>query len=166
MKARTPLLLSVSLYFVLFAALLVARRQLPERVATHFNAVGQADGWMSRDGHLMFFGLFGLLLPVLIVGLCYAVRFFPASMVNIPNREYWTAPERRRETYDFLFQHSLWFAPLAVAFIIGLHFSLMEANSRPTPELPMGLFIPVVAGFLIGTVAWTVALVLRFRRVV
>ena len=42
-----------------------AWRQLPARMATHFNALGQANGWMSRETSLYFaLGLTGFVLVV------------------------------------------------------------------------------------------------------
>src|SRR2546427_7634657 len=43
-------------------------------------------------------------------GLGYVVRFLPVNSINIPNRNYWLAPERRVVTFDFLFRHLLWLA--------------------------------------------------------
>lgn len=81
--------------------------QLPERVATHFNGSGEPNGWMSRSAHQEFMLIFGLAFPMVIVLLCYASRFLPRGLVNIPHREYWLAPERRAETSNYLLGHSL-----------------------------------------------------------
>ena len=87
---------------------------LPESVATHFNGAVRPDGWMSRSDHQSFMLKFGLLFPLFVVVLCFATRFVPANLINVPHREYWLAPERRKETFDYLFRHSLWFACLAM----------------------------------------------------
>ena len=63
MNIRVPLLLFACLYLALITTLLLTGDRLPENVATHFNASGQPDGWMSRANHLLFFALFGLLFP-------------------------------------------------------------------------------------------------------
>ena len=40
---------------------------LPERMATHFDASGQANGWMNRSSAVVFQGVVGLILPLIIV---------------------------------------------------------------------------------------------------
>lgn len=44
---------------------------LPERVITHWNFYGQADGWSSRDFHVFFF-------PILLAGMYALFLFLPA----------------------------------------------------------------------------------------
>lgn len=164
-KIRTPLLLFACLYFILLSSLLITRHQLPENVATHFNAVGQPDGWMSRPNHLLFLALFGFLFPGFVVGISYLIRFFPPYLINLPNRDYWTAPERLPDTLSFFFRHSLWFASLAVAFVIGLHFAILEANSHPRPELSLPILLSITGAFLLGVLIWCLTLILPFRRI-
>jgi serine/threonine-protein kinase len=157
--------LLAGLYLALLVSLYCTTPYLPETVATHFNANGTADGWMSRSTHLVSFAFFGLLFPAVMIGLCYAVRFFPPSMLNLPNRNYWTAPERITETHNRIFHHSIWFGCFAVAFIIGLHFTLVEANSHPRPALSLSMLVPVTVTFLACALLWTLKLILPFRRI-
>jgi uncharacterized membrane protein len=138
--------------------------QLPETLATHFSAHGEPNGWMSRSDNQMFMLIFGLCFPLLIVLLCNATRFLPRGLVNIPHRDYWLAPERRRETSNYLILHSLWLACLAVCFVIGLQFSIVHANNQEPPHLSMPMILAVVVPFLAGTVIWVVILMRHFRR--
>jgi uncharacterized membrane protein len=141
-----------------------SRSQLPERVATHFNAHGEPNGWMSRSTHQTFMLVFGLALPLFIVVLSYATRFLPPFLVNVPHRNYWLAPERRRETSNYLVLHSLWLACLAVCFVIGLQFSIVHANNQEPPHLSMPMILAVVVPFLAGTASWVLVLRRHFRR--
>src|SRR3954468_21478203 len=110
MKSRpTPALILGLLYLCFLGYLISSAPQLPDRVATHFGAGGEPDGWMSRSSHLLFMGVFGLAFPLFVVGLFFILRFLPDSGLNIPHRDYWLAPERRSETFAYLFRHSLWF---------------------------------------------------------
>jgi uncharacterized membrane protein len=139
-------------------------RQLPEYVATHFNARGEPNGWMSRSANQMFMLLFGLCFPLLIVLLSYAARFMPSALVNIPHRDYWLAPERRRETCDYLVRHSLWLACLAVCFVIGIQFSIVRASNQNPPHLSMPMILAVVGLFLAGAGICVMVLMRHFRR--
>lgn len=84
--------------------------QLPDRLATHFNGSGEPNGWMSRSASQTFMLVFGFLFPLFIILVCSATRFLPVSLINIPNRQYWLAPERRIEASNYLFRQSLWLA--------------------------------------------------------
>lgn len=132
---RTPTTILALLYACCMGCWAWSAPQLPETVATHFNAHGEPNGWMSRSANQMFMLLVGLCFPLLIVLLCCATRFMPSGLVNIPHRDYWLAPERRRETSDYLVRHSLWLACLAVCFVIGIQFSIVHANNQNPPHL-------------------------------
>jgi uncharacterized membrane protein len=140
--------------------------QLPERLASHFGANGQADGWMSRSGYLTFIAAIGLALPLLIAGVFYAMRFFPDRAFNLPHREYWLAPERRLETCNFFFRCGFWYASMMVAFLTSLHVLTIQAN-RQGPEaaaLSLPLLACVAGCFLVGTLVWVILLILHFYR--
>jgi uncharacterized membrane protein len=140
--------------------------QLPELVATHFNGAGEPNGWMNRSDHQMFMLVFGLAFPGVIVLLSYATRFLPRGMVNIPHRDYWLAPERRRETSNYLTHLSLWLACLAVGFVIGLELSIVQANRQHPPHLSLIALLVVVVPFLAGVIVWVLIVMRHFRRVI
>ena len=72
--------------------------RLPDRLATHFGNNGRPNGWMDRDTFRWFYWIMVLGVPIFFAGITALIRVLPPSLVNIPNREYWLAPERRRET--------------------------------------------------------------------
>src|SRR5688572_18882254 len=49
-------------------------RQLPPRVATHFDFHGQADGWMTRADYRKFTIVVGIATPLLVLGVFALVR--------------------------------------------------------------------------------------------
>src|SRR5437762_12723974 len=112
---------------------------MPDQVATHFDANGHPNGWMSRAADLLFTALLGGGLPLFISGICFAIRFLPPVMINLPRRDYWLAPERRAETSDYIFRQSLWFGCLMVCFVGGIHLLVVAANQRSSPQLSNGL---------------------------
>ena len=90
--SRWALILLLALYAVFAGSLIYAAGELPDEVATHFDFRGDANGWMSKPADLLLMGALGLALPLFLIGICYATRFLPMGMVNLPNREYWLAP--------------------------------------------------------------------------
>ncbi len=162
---RTPALVLAFLYLCFFGYLVASSSQLPERVATHFDAHGQPNGWMSRDAHLRFMILFGLGFPMFVPVLVYASRFLPDQLFNLPHRDYWLGPAQRSQTMAYLFRHSLWFSSMALGFVIGTNLSIIQANQLARTHLST-LFVLALAGcFIAGTVVWGVSMIRHFNRV-
>ncbi len=147
------------------ASLVYAADRLPERVATHFDFRGRPNGWMSRPGDLLLIAALGFGVPLLLVGSCVAWRYLPASLVNLPHREYWLAPERRGQTAAYLVRHSLWLACLAVLFITCIHLLVVFANCQPVPQLSIPWFLVSLGCFLAGVGGWIFSLYRRFGAV-
>lgn len=154
MDSSRRLLVALSALYLAFAVLIVASAPgLPDRVATHFGLNGAPDGWMSRPGFLGFSLAFPLGLSFVIAGSLYLTRFLPESSINLPNKEYWLAPERRAETFDRLFALGLELACLTMLLMIGVHALLIRANLSPPPQISPLAAISLVAAYLIGVLA-------------
>lgn len=136
--------------------------QLPNRMATHFNGVGEADGWMTRDGltllNLGFLGLalfLGYLLP-------WLMRFMPVSLVNVPNKQYWSAPERWPVAEQRIAVALQWLAVLLYSWLIAINQLTLWANLHPPPRLGTGFWY-MLGAYLIGMIAWIICLYRAFR---
>jgi ABC-type Fe3+ transport system permease subunit len=165
MKTRlTPLLVLGLLYLCFFGCLASSSSHLPERVAAHFDGSGRPNGWMSRTAHLRFMAVFGLAFPLFVPAIVYASRFLPDQLYNLPHRDYWLAPARRTDTMAYLFRHSLWFAPMALCFALGIHFSIIHANSLARTHLSTVSVLALAGCFLAGTVIWGVSLIRHFNH--
>ena len=162
---RVPAILLVLLYLAFVSYVAFSSGQLPARVATHFDMAGQPNGWMSRSSHLLFTLIFGFAFPTFVVGVMFLIRFLPSSLINIPRRDYWLAPERRTETLAYLARHSLWLACLGVFFVIAIHTLILRANSGAQPHLHPRPVLGLAGIFLAGIITWAVAMIRRFRRV-
>jgi hypothetical protein len=136
---------------------------LPPRVATHFNAGGRADGWMSRSAHVGWMAVAGLVVPLIVVGVMFAARFVSDDFVNVPNREYWLADGRRRETFDFLLRQAIWLGCWLVGLFIALQYLVVKANAA-LPAATGGRLGWLVGGFVVGVGVWVVRLVWHFGR--
>ncbi|CAM3095249.1 DUF1648 domain-containing protein [Rariglobus hedericola] len=139
-------------------------RNLPDRIATHFNAAGEADGWMSRDAHLVSFIALGLGMSAFIIGLCFAIRWFPADKLNVPNKAFWQKPANRAVAMGFLFYHAFWLGALSFAFIAAVNYFIVAANQNSASMLATrGL--QITSGlFIVGVIAWSFLLVRFFQK--
>ena len=159
-----PFVILVVLAVVGTLFVLLTIEQLPERVASHFGSDDDPDGWMTRASYIVFILSFLLVYPVLIAFLIGFLPRIKPDWVNFPNRDYWLAPERREESLKFLSAHGYWFGCLLLLLVIGVHYAILMANRSDTPTLPLGIFIPLLAGFLSGFMVWLVVILRRFRK--
>lgn len=157
------------LFFALTAVLFVGslfwlRPYFPERVATHFDFSGEANGWMSRDQHLLLYGLLGLGTAVFVIGLCHVAKLLPPRFLNIPDADFWRQPEHYPEACRIVARWSWSLASLLLLFLGTLNFVVMVANQLSPPRLSPGAMVYPTAIFLTGTVTLIVSLFRSLRR--
>jgi uncharacterized membrane protein len=150
------------LVFVMSVFLLSDR--LPAKVATHFNSAGRANGWMTKDGHVLFILIFGIGISAFITGICYLIRFFPASMLNVPNKDYWRSKEHYPEACDFMFRHSFWMASMVILLLTSVNYLIVQANRLNPPSMDAKGSFAVILLFFIGVLAWICFLIFHFYK--
>jgi len=160
---RSPLTVLLLLLVVAAVQLSHYYPLLPGVIATHFDVSGRVDGWSEKLTFIITYG--SIEVVVVAVGLLLA-RFatrIPAGALNIPNRDYWLAPERRAETLQFVWTQVLWMEVATLAFLILVAEVLFRANlASEVPTLSHDFFI--ILGVFIAVVAWmSVRIVRRFR---
>jgi hypothetical protein len=137
---------------------------LPERMALHFAAHGEANGWMPRSADLILFGGLGVGLPLFLAALSLLTGLVPDRLVNLPHREYWLAPERRAQTRAYISRQTIWISCLMLLFLSGIHGLVIQANRVTPPDLPMNLFWMLVGGFLAGVASWSIIFIRHFTK--
>jgi uncharacterized membrane protein len=138
--------------------------QLPSRLASHFDARGTANGWMSRSSYLLFMLVFAVVIPTGVVAGMSLLPRLSDRAINLPDRDYWLAPARREETFRFLTAHACWLGSLMVILAVALHFMLIAVNAAQPPRLSTPAFLALLAAFLTAMVFWMATLWRRFRR--
>jgi hypothetical protein len=83
----------------------------------------------------VFFSLIGLLTDKV-----------PASLMNMPNKEYWMAPERRQSTLDLLASSFFWFASATMILLLDMFYQTFQvqlgrAKILTHPVLSLGSYI-------------------------
>jgi uncharacterized membrane protein len=139
--------------------------RLADPVASHFGGRGIPNGWQSKPVFFAFyFGAF-LLAAGIGFGVPKLIAAVPVSLLNLQNKEYWMAPERRAETLAYFENAFAWFA-CATAFLEFTAFELaLRANLEPAHKFASGLFIVVLVSFLFFVAAWIARLILHFSRI-
>ncbi|MFM7320429.1 MAG: DUF1648 domain-containing protein [Armatimonadota bacterium] len=137
------------------AQALLWRARLPERVATHFDGSGVPNGWMGRDTAVWFGPGMALFLGLVFVGVGRLIHGLPTEMVNLPDREYWLAPERREATLARIEAVLRWMGVLVGGFVLAVQETSFRANLAPGQRLGSGALV-LLAGFLLLELVWVV----------
>jgi uncharacterized membrane protein len=135
---------------------------LPDRLASHFAASGMPNGWMTKTQFMVMYGV--VLLPALAIEFWVSRRIAnqPDSRINLPNKDYWLAAERRADTFAYFDRFCAWYgcAFLFVAvFAMGL---AMRANFDSPPRLPTGPIVTDIVGFALFNIVAVIAMFWRF----
>ena len=138
-------------------------QSLPIVVASHFGPGGAPNGFMPHRSYVRFTLAFVVLLPLLLNLVAGAVERLPEKLVNIPNRQYWLAPERRAQAVGMLRGQMQLFAALLVAFLCYVHWLVVRANASFPPMLDSRRFMAGLAVFMFALVVWIVMLRRKFR---
>lgn len=137
--------------------------KLPATIASHYSARGAADGWASRPA---FFGGYALILALMVAifaGLPPLVGRLPDALINLPNKQYWLAPERRERTLALFGGQMRWFGVATLAELIVVFQLVISANLPGAAGFPAGLAGLALAAFLLFVLAWTVRMLLAWR---
>lgn len=143
-------------------AIVLTAERLPERVASHFDAGGVANGFMTRELYLAIVLALVVLLPALVAVLITTSMRHDPPRLNLPNRDYWLAPERRRATTDYLAAHAAWLAALVALLAVAVHLLVIRANRLDPPHLDAAPFLTVLLCFAVAIALWIAALLRRF----
>ena len=154
---------------VIFVAVLLAIGQclyfgprLPATMASHFGANGQPDGSQSKGAFLGFDLFIVALLTAIFTGMPLLIRRLPVSMINLPNKDYWLAPERRDESLAFLANQLELIGGSALLLVVAVMQLAFNANLSNAPTMPPTLIWPPVVAFIGFELVCTVRLMWRF----
>ncbi len=138
--------------------------QMPDVVASHFNGRGVPNGWQTKPS---FFGLLAavsVLIAIIGFGIPRIIASVPPQLINLPNKQYWLAPEHLAETMAFLNAYFAWFG-CAVFLIMILTFDYaIQSNLHPDHRPDVSRMWYILAGFLVFMAVWLARMFARFSR--
>lgn len=134
---------------------------LPEMMATHFNAAGKPDGWMAKSSFFLLEAGILLLIVSEFTLLPYLIGKFPTSLINMPNKEYWFAEERRARTLVVIGHFFEWLSAALLALFVGINQLVFRANLTGE-NLSSGSWI-ILGAFLIFVVVWLITFIKTFK---
>ena len=133
-------------------------------MASHFDSSGHPNGWSSRAG---FFGVYlamTVVLALVFLAMPMTFRRFPRSVVSLPRRDYWLAPERVEATSRFIESRMLLFGIVTLVFEILVLQLAISANLGDEPRLPSAPTYLMLVGYFAFTGIWLYRFITHFTR--
>jgi uncharacterized membrane protein len=143
---------------------LMSSQHLPELVASHFDAAGRANGQMPRGAYVATMLAIIVIMPLLTAFVPSLMLSSPNARINLPNRDYWLAPERRAESIRFLSRQMWVFSWLVVLVLCYVHSLAVRANTVTPPAIDSAALERGLIVFLVCALAWAVWLIGHFRK--
>jgi uncharacterized membrane protein len=163
LKAKYPAFVFFVIVIFAIALLIFYYPQLPERIASHFNFRGEADGWMSKNSVLIFDLATTLFISVLFGLLAIFIPRMPKSYISMPNKDYWLNDDNIEETRKLVQRFLFWFGSFTIGFITLTFYETIQTNLEGSNKLDSNFWI-YFAAYLVITLFYTVWLVLHFRN--
>jgi len=136
---------------------------MPERVVSHFDMLGNADGWTDKATFAIEMGLLHALMAALFGGIGAVLGRIPDSMINLPNKATWLAPERREETIGWIANRLAWLGfAVQSLFCAVVRISLLASSGGDA--LPSWTHWAALGAFFGFFSVWIVGFLLRFAR--
>ena len=136
---------------------------LPETVASHFDGTGRPNGWSSKQSFYALYLILAGVMSFVFFVLPKLLHRIPASLINIPHREYWLTPQGKEQALAMLEQEMGWFGiAILIVIILTIQFAI-NANLEADGGMRAGQMWILVGGFFVFTGIWLVRLYRRFR---
>jgi uncharacterized membrane protein len=160
-KVRAP-----TIAFILLAACAAVQiayylPRLPAVIVSHFNAAGIADGWEAKPFFLEFYVIILVMLGLIFLLVPRLMYVIPVEMINLPNKAYWLAPERRASSLAFFVDHFEIFGAATLVLLVCFMQLTMVANLSAPVVFPTLTALVLLAAYFAFAIVW---LVIAFRR--
>jgi hypothetical protein len=160
MRAAFALVLGAAAAFVWWSA-----GGMPETVASHFAAGGVANGFMPRGRYVALMLGLVVAVPLVLERLGWLATRLPVAFVNLPNRQYWLAPERRVATLAALGRFGAWAGGATAVLLCVVHAFVVQANRLRPPRLDPAPLVGVVAVYMLALFVGMAVVLGRFFRI-
>lgn len=139
---------------------------MPDPMATHFGFGGKANGWMSKDGFFVFETVIFLITSLSFIVMPWLFQKFKVrKSINLPNRDYWLAPERIDAFYEYFRESFGWFGVATLTLLIGVLQLTFTANLQADPVLDNNIFLIIFIGYLLFVTIWLITFIRKFGKV-
>lgn len=138
--------------------------RIPEILGSHFARGGFVNGWQTKAAFFSTELAMIVLATVVAFGIPSIVAAVPVSLINLPHKEYWLAPERRENTLAYIRVWSAWFGCGLLAFLLFVMELAFRANLHTPPQFNNAAFVPALLAFVAFDTMLVLRLILHFAR--
>jgi uncharacterized membrane protein len=136
---------------------------LPEKIATHFGSSNSPSSYSDKLSFLLLYNIIMLFLTAMFWGINYLMKIGGDSMVNLPNKKYWLAPERREATIEKLRANMNFFGLLTFLFMLLNQIYIFEANLLTEVRLGDSFWITFVV-YMMMIMIWLMRMLRIFSK--
>jgi uncharacterized membrane protein len=138
--------------------------RLPATVASHFDASGAPNAFAPKSAFLELYVVVLLVLAAISLVLPRLLLVMPPEYINLPNKGYWLAPQRREATMEFFLDRFTVFGAGTLALIVAFFQMAITANLTQQP-FPSTIAFVALGAYFVFAMVWLGTLLLRFSRV-
>ena len=136
-------------------------QQMPEKVPIHFGISGNPDSWSSKQFAVGFYLALVSFIALLFSGINWLLKKTPDDLINLPNKEFWLAKERRDDTLGIFSNFMYWIGSLTLILIIVIYHQTFQVSMGKTSALPYSNLSLLL--YFLAVAIWLYLLVRRFR---
>lgn len=146
------------LWLLQLVFIVIAAPWLPEQV-------GDPGKTMNRSGFVALMVAMSVYVPLqCTVGVAWLLRRLPPTLINLPNKDFWLAPERRESTLQMLGDHMRWLGLLLLLLLAGVYYRALQQAQAGWPQVPAGGWLLGAGTLAVAMLAWIAALHVRLQK--
>ena len=156
--------------FAIIVALIVIQivtyaPRLPDEVADNFDFDGTPNGSSGKTPFVVLYAVMVAFTALIFIGISRFLPRIPPSLINMPNKKYWLAPERKEESLAYLSRQMLHAGNATLALIALVFQQIIVVNVNAMEGEPrLGLLLWILMGiYFVYMTVWVVRLFVRFR---
>src|SRR5438270_13960550 len=155
-SSTTPLYLWIALTILNAAQSLYFKPLMPPVMAQHFVRSGAPNGWTTPGSFYQLSWVLILLLGAVFFLLPKLLYRLPVSVINIPHRSYWLAPDHRARALAMMEEQMNWMGVAVAVLQLAAMYLVERANLNPQRQLDTVAFHVIFIGFIVYMIGWFV----------
>lgn len=138
---------------------------MPDWMASHFAGSGKADNWMAKEFFMTIHAIVMIGMIGIFIVMPWSFEKLRIEKMNLPNRDYWLAPERKDIVYQYLRTSLCWFGVANMILMLGAFQLVFKANLEPNPVLNNKIFLIFLGSYFVFVIIWLITFFRRFHKV-
>jgi len=161
---KTQRVIFIVLIFITAVQIASYYPQLPETVASQFDGAGNPNGYSSKKILISIYMMVIAVMLLIYLVLPALFRYIPKSLISLPKKDYWLAPERREKTFTFIAEQMLCFGNATFILLIATFQIAIEANLSDTRHFSSNTMWILLIGYFFFVILWSVRFISKFVR--